>query len=53
VGKQQAREQIAAGFAGKAQKTRQSDEVRIRELHATIGQRTVEKGFLQQAFAKI
>ena len=51
--KKQAKEQIAAGFAGKAQKTQQSDEARIKELHAKIGQLTVEKNFLQQAFAKI
>jgi transposase len=51
--KKQAKEQIAAGFAGKAQKTQQSDEARIKELHAKIGQLTVEKDFLQQAFAKI
>lgn len=51
--KKQAKEQIVAGFAGKAQKTQQSDEARIKELHAKIGQLTVEKDFLQQAFAKI
>ena len=51
--KQQAKEQIAVGFAGKAQKAQQSDEARIKELHAKIGQLTVEKDFLQQAFARI
>lgn len=51
--KQQAKEQIAAGFAGKPQKAPQNDEARIKELHAKIGQLTVEKDFLQQAFAKI
>jgi len=51
--KKQAKEQIGAGFAGKAQKMQQSDEARIKELHAKIGQLTVEKDFLQQAFAKI
>jgi transposase len=51
--KKQAKEQIVAGFAGKAQKMQQSDEARIKELHAKIGQLTVEKDFLQQAFAKI
>ena len=50
--KQPAKEQIAAGFAGKAQKAQQNDEARIKELHAKIGQLTVEKDFLQQAFAK-
>ena len=51
--KKQAKEQIVAGFAGKAEKVQQSDEARIKELHAKIGQLTVEKDFLQQAFAKI
>ena len=51
--KQQANEQIAAGFAGKSQKAQQNDEARIKELHAKIGQLSVEKDFLQQAFAKI
>jgi transposase len=51
--KKQAKEQIVAGFAGKAEKAQQSDEARIKELHAKIGQLTVEKDFLQQAFAKI
>lgn len=34
--KRQAKEHVVAGFAGKAQKTRQSDEARIKELHARI-----------------
>lgn len=51
--KKQAKEQIADGFAGKTKKTQQSDEALIKELHAKIGQLTVEKDFLQQAFAKI
>ena len=36
--KWQAEEQNAAGFAGKAQKAQQSDEARIKGLHAKIGQ---------------
>jgi len=51
--KKQAKEQVAAGFAGKTQKIQQNDEALIKELHAKIGQLTVEKDFLQQAFAKI
>ena len=50
--KKQAKEQVAAGFAGKTQKIQQSDDALIKELHAKIGQLTVEKDFLQQAFAK-
>ena len=51
--KQQGKEQIAAGFAGKPQKAQQNGEVRIKELHGKVGQLTAEKDFLQQAFAKI
>ena len=51
--KQPAKEQIAAGIAGKSQKAQQNDEARIKELHAKVGQLTLKKNFLQQAFAKI
>lgn len=51
--KKQAKDQIVAGFSGKAKKSQQSDEAHIKELHAKIGQLLIEKDFLQQAFAKI
>jgi len=51
--KKQAKEQIVAGFSSKAEKSQQSDEARIKDLHAKIGQLLIEKDFLQQAFAKI
>ena len=51
--KKQAKEGVVASFAGKAQADQQDNEARIKELHAKIGQLTVEKDFLQQAFAKI
>jgi len=35
--KKQAKEQVADGFAGKAKKTQQSDEMLIKELYAKIG----------------
>ncbi|SOB62125.1 Mobile element protein (plasmid) [Pseudodesulfovibrio profundus] len=41
-----------ASFSGKAV-GRQDNGAQIKELHAKIGQLTVEKDFLQQAFAKI
>jgi transposase len=44
--KKQTKEQIVAGFAGKAQKVQQNDEARNKELHAKIGQLTVEIIFL-------
>ena len=51
--KKQAREGVVATFSGKAQNDQQSHETQIKELHAKIGQLTVEKDFLQQAFANI
>lgn len=51
--KKQAREGVVASFSSRAQNDQQSHEARIKELHAKIGQLTVEKDFLQQAFAKI
>lgn len=51
--KKQAKEGVVASFSGKAQSDRQDIEAQIKELHAKIGQLTVEKDFLQQAFAKI
>jgi transposase len=51
--KKQAKEGIVASFSGKAKSDGQDSEATIKELHAKIGQLTVEKDFLQQAFAKI
>lgn len=50
--KKQAKEGIVASFSGKTA-GRQDNEAQIKELHAKIGQLTIEKDFLQQAFAKI
>jgi transposase len=50
--KKQAKEGIVASFSGKTV-GRQDNEAQIKELHAKIGQLTIEKDFLQQAFAKI
>ena len=51
--KKQAKEGIVACFAGKDSSGQQTSEAQIKELHAKIGQLTVEKDFLQHAFAKI
>ena len=51
--KKQAKEGMVASFSGKAQNDQQANEAQIKELHAKVGQLTVEKDFLQQAFAKI
>ncbi|SHJ06015.1 transposase [Halodesulfovibrio aestuarii] len=51
--KKHAKEGVVASFSGKQQKAVQCTEDQIKDLHAKIGQLTVEKDFLQQAFAKI
>lgn len=51
--KKQAKEGMVASFSGKAQNDQQVNEAQIKELHAKIGQLTIENDFLQKAFAKI
>ena len=51
--KRQAKEGIVDSFSNKKKSREQDNEAQIKELHAKIGQLTVEKDFLQQAFAKI
>ncbi len=43
--KKQAKEGVVASFSGKAQNAGQSSEAQVKELHAKIGQLTVEKDF--------
>ena len=50
--KRQAREGMVAAFSGKAATAQKDNAAEIRELHAKIGQLTVEKDFLERAFAK-
>ena len=50
--KRQAVENMAEVFSNKSQKTRKAEEARIKELHAKIGQLTVERGFLAKAFGR-
>ena len=51
--KKQAKEGMVASFSGKAQTDQQANVVQVKELHAKIGQLTIENDFLQKAFAKI
>ncbi|BDQ37045.1 transposase [Pseudodesulfovibrio nedwellii] len=51
--KKQAKEEIVESFSGKTKNIPQNNEAQIKDLHAKIGQLTVEKDFLQQAFAQI
>ena len=50
--KRQAKEGMVAAFSGKAATVQKDAAAEIRELHAEIGQLTVEKDFLERAFAK-
>ncbi len=50
--KRQAKEGMVAAFSGKAATAQKDSAAEIRELHAKIGQLTVEKDFLERAFAK-
>ena len=51
--KKQAKEGMVASFSGKAQTDQQANEAQVKELHAKIGQLTIENNFLQKAFAQI
>ena len=50
--KLQAKDGMVAAFSGKAAAGKRDSEAEIRDLHAKIGQLTVEKDFLERAFAK-
>lgn len=50
--KQQALDGLSAVFSDKAAKNTTGHEEEIKTLHAKIGQLTVEKDFLEHAFAK-
>ena len=51
--KRQAIENLAETFSTKAERTRTNDDPQIKELHAKIGQLTVERDFLANAFGRI
>ena len=50
--KRQAKENLPDLFSGKATAHKTSREAEIKELHAKIGQLTVEKDFLAKAFGR-
>jgi transposase len=50
--KRQAKENLADLFSSKATAHKTSREAEIRELHAKIGQLTIEKDFLAKAFGR-
>ncbi|WP_432735928.1 IS3 family transposase [Maridesulfovibrio sp. FT414] len=51
--KKQAKEGLVDMFSGKKNTVQQDNAEQIKELHAKIGQLTVEKDFLQQAFKNL
>lgn len=51
--KRQAIDNMAEAFTTKAERTRCNDDPQIKELHAKIGQLTVERDFLANAFGRI
>ena len=51
--KRQAIDNMAESFSTKAERTRTNDDPQIKELHAKIGQLTVERDFLANAFGRI
>ena len=50
--KRHAIKNLAGTFASKAERTRSDDDPQIKELHAKIGQLTVERDFLAKAFGR-
>jgi transposase len=50
--KKQALEGMADIFKGKTERDNAASEARVKELHAKIGQLTVERDFLAKAFGK-
>jgi len=50
--KRQAIDNMAAAFSGASDRNSKTEEAQINELHAKIGQLTVERDFLARAFGK-
>lgn len=50
--KRQAIDNMAAAFSGAVERSNQAEESQIKELHAKIGQLTVERDFLAKAFGR-
>jgi transposase len=51
--KRQAIDNLAETFSSKAERSRSNDDPEIKDLHAKIGQLTVERDFLAKAFGRI
>ncbi len=51
--KRQAIDNMAAVFGAGAERSNQADDAQIKDLHAKIGQLTVERDFLAKAFGRV
>ena len=51
--KKQAKEGVVDSFSSRKKRDSQDKDAQVKELHAKIGQLTVENDFLASAFAKI
>jgi transposase len=51
--KRQAIDNLATVFAGTVERSNKTDEDQINNLHAKIGQLTVERDFLAKAFGRV
>lgn len=51
--KRQAIENMAAIFSGTVERSNKDDDAQIKDLHAKIGQLTVERDFLAKAFGRV
>ncbi len=51
--KRQAIDNLATVFAGTVERSNKADEDQINNLHAKIGQLTVERDFLAKAFGRV
>lgn len=50
--KRQAIDNMASAFSGVAERTSKTNDAQIKDLHAKIGQLTVERDFLAKAFER-
>jgi transposase len=50
--KRQAIQNMADTFSGKVERIRTADDAQIKDLHAKIGELTVERDFLAKAFGR-
>jgi len=51
--KRQAIDNMAAAFSGASDRNSKTEEAQINDLHAKIGQLTVERDFLAKAFGRV